>query len=199
MLVRTASGKRRALGYSYGMLFRELVASTPSTMPTAEGRDPSAKTLHSRDGVVVLEVGRVCVAIWRGAVTNVSFGWQRDGLAQVVRNHPEGAAFLCVIEPTAKPPDDALRKASNRMIADHGDALKCVAVVIEGEGFRAAITRGVISGMALLHPRRTPGASFSNIGEALGWIHLRVPLQSILTFSKKIEEGRALLGEAVFS
>src|ERR1700722_19753412 len=114
--------------------------------PRSEALAPS-KTLHCREGVVVAEAGRVCVVIWRGAVTESSFGLQRDGLAQVVRNHPEGSAFLCVIEPTAKPPNDDLRVASTRMIEGHGTHLACVAVVIEGEGFRAAITRGVISGM----------------------------------------------------
>jgi len=146
------------------------------------------------DGVVVGELGRVCVAIWRGAATQERFEHQRAGLAEVIRNHPDGAGFLCVIEPTSAPPNDRLRRASIEMITSHGELLKCVAVVIEGEGFRAAIARSVLSGMRLIFRQNKPPASaFSKVGEAVGWMqrYVRIVVPE-LTLSG-IEELRSLL------
>jgi hypothetical protein len=159
----------------------------------AQRRAVIVNTLHCGDGLVVAEMGAVCVVIWRGEVTQVSFAWQKAGLAHVVRSHPAGAAFLCVIEPTAKPPDDELRKASTRMVDDHGDQLKCVAVVVEGEGFRAAIARSVISGMALLHQRKSPGRAFSNVRKALEWIDGIIPLDAT-HLAQEVEGQRVKLG-----
>lgn len=129
-----------------------------------------SRILHRGDGVAVAEIGRICVTIWRDGVTPSRFEKQRAGLEQVVRNQPDGAGFLCVIEPTAKPPNDELRRASTEMVDSHGTRLKCVAVVIEGEGFRAAVTRSVVSGMALLFSRRMPGKTFSSVADALRWM-----------------------------
>lgn len=152
------------------------------------------RVIHARDGVAVGEVGRVCVAIWRGAVTGVSFEWQRSGLAEVVARYPQGAAFMCVIEPTAKPPKEELRQASVQMIASHGTRLKCVAIVIEGEGFGAAIARGVISGMVYLRSRLNPGHSFSDVRAALQWMDQYVPIEPALhLMAARVEELRALL------
>jgi hypothetical protein len=152
------------------------------------------RVIHCRNGVAVAEVGRLCVAIWRGAVTDVSFEWQRSGLAEVVAHHPQGVAFLCVIEPTAKPPREELRQASIRMIASHGARLKCVAVVIEGEGFGAAITRGVISGMAHLRSRKNPASAFSDVRAALRWIHPFIPVEPIAQIVvSRVDELRVLL------
>src|SRR5260221_13926411 len=92
-------------------------------LPTA------ARVLSSTDGIAIAEVEPVCVVIWRDGVVPARFEKQRAGLAEVVDRHPGVAGFLCIIEPTAKPPDDKLRRASTDMLLSHGDRLKCVACV----------------------------------------------------------------------
>ena len=129
-----------------------------------------AVTLYADDDVAVGHVGNVCVAIWRGAVTVPSFEKQRDNLSLVVNKHPEGAAFVCVIEPTAKPPNEELRRASVEMIASHKSVLRANAVVVEGVGFSAALTRGVISGMRLLFREDTPSKVFASVVESATWV-----------------------------
>ncbi len=150
--------------------------------------------LYSGDGVAVVEIGPLCVAIWRGSVTQASFARQKDGLAHVVKAHPDGAAFMCVIEPTSSPPDDELRRASTRMLAEHGELLRCVAIVIEGDGFRAAIARSVIVGMSLFYPRRQPASTFPNVGAGLTWVHQHVPIATRVGAIAEIEKARELLG-----
>jgi hypothetical protein len=135
--------------------------------------------------LTVAQVGVVCVALWRGAVTRALFDRQRSGLTEVVDCHPEGAGFLCVIESTAKPPEDTeLRRASAQMIMDHGDRVKCVACVVEGNGFRSAINRGALTGMVLLQRGKLPPLNiFANVPDATSWFarHLRGHSASDLT------------------
>lgn len=113
----------------------------------------------------------MCVVIWRDAVVLSRFEKQKQGLAAVVAQNPGKAAFLFVVEPTAAPPDERLRKASMQMIADHQGGLRCVAGVIEGTGFKASVTRSVLAGITLLLGKRdVPITYFSRVSEATRWV-----------------------------
>ncbi len=131
----------------------------------------ATRVLFCGDGLAVAEIGPVCVVIWRDAVTRSRFEKQKAGLAEVVARHQGEAGFLCIVEPTAAPPDDQLRRASTEMIESHENRLKCVAGVIEGSGFKAAVTRSVMSGMALLLARRqAPVQYFARVDIAARWM-----------------------------
>jgi hypothetical protein len=161
--------------------------------PAPPQRQGSIRILHSSDGVAVGEVGPVCIVIWREAVIKARFDRQVAGLAEVVKRNPEGTCFICVVEPTATPPDDKLRKASVEMVASHGEKLKCVACVIEGTGFRAAVGRSVLSGMALLFGRReTPLSFFANASAAARWMAQYVKINP-LEVAKSVETIRKAL------
>jgi len=156
-------------------------------------RPGSVRILHSGDGIAVGEVGPVCVVIWREAVIKSRFDRQAAGLAEVVKRNPEGSCFLCVVEPSAAPPDDKLRAASVEMVASHGERLKCVACVIEGTGFRAAVGRSVLSGMALLFGRRdTPLSFFANTSAATRWMGQYLKINPI-ELVKSVETVRKAL------
>lgn len=102
----------------------------------------------------VATIGPVCIVVWRENVTAERFRRQELALQDVVRRYPREAGFLCVVEAGTTPPDERLRNASAEMIDAHGDRLRCLACVIEGSGFRAALTRSALSGIALLIARR---------------------------------------------
>ncbi len=157
--------------------------------------EPGAvRMMHADDGLVLAEISNVFVAIWRAPASKARFEWQRFCMAESVERHPKGTAFLCVIEPTSDPPDDELRRASAAMIAEHQRRLRCVGVAVEGRGFRAAITRGVLSGMVLLLPNRTVPISYlSNVSEAAEWIGRHFMLQSTDEFVSGVERARAQL------
>jgi hypothetical protein len=155
---------------------------------------PPVRLMHAADGIALAEVSNVFVAIWRAPASRALFDWQRFCMAECVQRHPKGTAFLCVIEPTSKPPDDELRRASAEMIGEHQDRLRCVGVVIEGEGFRAAITRGVLSGMVLLLPnRKVPVSYLSSVAEAAGWMGGHFPIPSPQSFGVGVGRVRAQL------
>jgi hypothetical protein len=156
-------------------------------------RNPNVVRMIRCDGTIaVAETGPVCVAIWRGAVTKTPFEWQRAGLAETVQRHPRGAAFMCVVETSAKPPDDELRKASAQLILSHGDRLKCTACVIEGEGFVTAMHRGVLTGMILLTMKRKSLISvFATVPDSVRWMREYLPLPSEQEIISSVEYVRS--------
>ncbi len=154
----------------------------------------STRVIHCADGLAVAEIEHVCVAIWRAAVTKPLFERQREGLAEVVNRKPGASGFLCVIEPSSKPPNDELRRAAAEMIASHGERLTSVAVVIEGSGFGAALIRGVLSGMVLvLRNRKVPISYFASVWPAARWLSEYLPLSSVEKFALSVESVRSRL------
>ncbi|MFT3924101.1 MAG: hypothetical protein QM778_16315 [Myxococcales bacterium] len=149
--------------------------------------------LYSGDGVIVGEVGPLCVVIWRDEVTRERFEQQRMGLERVVRKHRPNAAFVCVVEADTKPPSEELRKASTQMLEGFQSDLACTAGVIEGAGFKAALTRSVLSGITLLvRNRKSPVSYFATVSEATAWIATHMPIDP-LALSRHVENLRAQL------
>jgi hypothetical protein len=154
------------------------------------------RLIHCDSAVAVAETGAICVVIWRGAVTKVPFEWQRHGLDEVVKRHPRGAAFLCLVEATAKAPEDELRRASSQMVQVHGEQLKCVACVIEGQGFKAAINRGALAGMVLLlRNKKTAVSVFAQLREAARWMAGHIEMRSVDDFTRTVEDIRSKFPE----
>jgi hypothetical protein len=151
-----------------------------------------SRLIHGDDALAVGEVGAICVVVWNGKVTAEPFEKQRAGLAEVVARHPEGAAFLCLVQSTAKPPEDDLRKASSQMIQAHVGRLKCVACVMEGEGFKAAINRGAVAGMVLLlRDRKLPVSVFAKVDAAADWMSRHMEVRSTRSLVAGVEEIRS--------
>ncbi len=157
----------------------------------------TARIISSSGGVGIMEIGPICAVLWREGVTAPRFEKQRAALAEVVDKHPGQAAFLCIIEPTAHPPDDKLRRASTDMVLGHGDRLKCVAGVIEGTGFRAAVTRSALSTITMFMANRKGRISvFSEITGALRWMVQSAKIDVGPRAASEIERLRGMLPPA---
>ena len=154
-----------------------------------------AIVLSTTGGLALGELGPLCIALWRGAVTREHFDRQAAALAQVVARHPGRAGFMCIVEPGATPPNEELRRASAEMIESHAERLVFVAAVIEGTGFQASVARSVLTAISLFIPRRkTRTAYFSSAAPAASWAreHASLPKENeIVAF---VEELRAKLG-----
>src|SRR6187551_1020728 len=117
---------------------------TPSSQDASKLRD-HAPLVQLGDGVAISQIGGVCMALWRKKPTASTFEMQRAYLDSAVKKLSGRVVFMCVVEGGTEPPEDDIRKASSTMITSHGEALKAVAIVVEGSGFKAAISRTVIS------------------------------------------------------
>ena len=103
-------------------------------------------------------------------------------------------SFLCVIEPTSGPPDDELRRASAKMVAEHQPSIRCIACVVEGSGFRSAVARSALSAIALIIGRRSmPLTVFAEVGPAAEWMASRVGQLHGRALAAHVEQLRARL------
>jgi hypothetical protein len=143
-------------------------------VPPDHARDRSlgdSAAIHScEDRLGLAEVGSVCLVVWQGEVTKARFIRQRAALESVVARYPRRAGMICAIDHTTPPPDEQMRRATTDMIENLGDRLGFIMCVIEGSGFRAAMTRSILSGMALVLRRNKTQIKFTAlIQEAAAW------------------------------
>ena len=144
-------------------------------------------------GLLIAMIGPVCLALWRSKPTPQLFEIQRSHLHAAIARQPGKIAFLCVVEPHADPPDETERAASTHMISSQGENLAGVACVIEGSGFRAAITRTVLSGMVFMIRTPAPIKLFDGVRIAAPWLARCVGYSALPGLESEVERGRALL------
>ncbi len=142
---------------------------------SSAGMHSRATVVHRSDDLVMAEMRGIAIAIWRRKPNRELFEIQRKCLSEVVAKNKGKAGFVCVVEPTSEPPDDDIRKAASQMITVHEKNLKCVALVIEGTGFRSAITRTVLSGILLLVRTPSPIKFFDVCKPACMWLSTQIP------------------------
>lgn len=148
--------------------------------------------MHSGNGLVMAEMAGVSIALWRRKPNHELFDIQKRCLDEVVSRNKGRAAFICVVEPSSEPPDDDIRKAASLMISAHEKNIKGVALVIEGAGFRAAITRTVLSGIVMLIRSPAPIKFFDVPKPACMWLGSLLPV-SRDALMDEIEKLRGLL------
>jgi hypothetical protein len=138
---------------------------------------------HESDGLVTASFEQICVAIWNRKPTRPLFDHQRAALAGCVLRYPGRALFLCIVSNQADPPEQDVRDASVKMILGHERKLAGCACVIEGSGFRAAITRTVLTGMTLVARTPIPISFFDQVSAACDWLQPRAgrPLRDLTT------------------
>ena len=149
------------------------------------------KITYKGKGLMMASYAHVCVAVWSVKPTPELFEIQRRELAAAVARNPGQAFFICVVSPTADPPDQELREASSKMVASHvGKMLGC-AGVIEGSGFRAAITRTVLTGMLIFTRSPVPYTFCDTIPAACAWIEARSGQKPLTKLPSLLDAARS--------
>lgn len=164
-----------------------------STHDATKQRDAKAEIVHVGDGLVVAQIGHVCVVIWRKKPTRERFEIQRSRLEAAVKKQPGRTVFMCLVEAGTEPPDDDVRRASSSMVTGHGSDLKAVACVIEGAGFKAAISRTVLSGIQFLIRSPSPIKFFETAASGAAWLSQYVPIGNLMSFVEQVEVARKSL------
>ena len=118
---------------------------------------------------------------------------QRAHLHAAIKRDPGNVVFLCVVSVKADPPDEAERRGSADMITSQGNKLLGVACVVEGVGFRAAITRTVLTGMMLLIRTPSPLKLFESVRLAAPFLARCSKRSSLSQLEAECERGRALM------
>lgn len=145
---------------------------------------------YVQDGLLVGTIGPVSLAIWRSKPTRELFEIQRRELVAAVARNPGKVAFLCVVEASSDAPEQELRDASAAMITSLGSKLAACACVIEGSGFRAAITRTVLTGMTLITRSAAPNRFFEHVSSASTWLNERLGRSRDSGLAENVEFAR---------
>jgi len=151
---------------------------------------PLQITLRS-EGLLLGGFGHVCVAVWNSKPTMALFESQRAALAATVMRHPGRALFLCIVSSKADPPDQDVRDGSAKMIISHDRQLAGCACVIEGSGFRAAITRTVLTGITLVMRTPSPFGFSDSVTGGCQWLGQHSPRGSLAGLVEEIARVRA--------
>lgn len=141
-------------------------------------------------GLILGSYRNVFFALWSTKPTPELFQLQRAGLAGAVSAAPGNIFFLCLVSPNADPPEQAERDASSQMITSHGSRLLGTACVVEGSGFRAAITRTVLTGIVLFIRTPAPIAFFETVDAAAFWMQRRVPTTDLSQLAIELDKIR---------
>jgi len=163
----------------------------PTLQHGAQARATELQIIHHAEGLLVASFGPVLVSAWSTKPVPRLFEIQRAQLAAAVARNPGKQMFLCVVAPNADPPDQAEREASAKMITSQGDKLAACACVIEGSGFRAAITRTVLTGIVLLVRTPSPVTFFESVESASFWLQKRTDGVSLTPLAEKLAAARA--------
>jgi hypothetical protein len=162
----------------------------------SETKAPELAVGHCAGGLLLGSVGPVCLALWQTKPTRELVAIQRAYLARAVAHDPGHVAFVCAVAASAHAPDEAERAASAAMINEHGAKLAAVACVIEGSGFRAAITRTVLSGIVFVVRSPSPIRLFESVTAATPWLARQLGRADIAHFPAQFELARACLSGA---
>jgi hypothetical protein len=142
------------------------------------------------EALVMGTLGCLCVAIWSQKPDHAHVRIQRERLEAVVAHQQKRSGFLCVVADRTEPPAQPEREASAAMIASHDGKLDAVACVIEGSGFRSAISRTAISGMILLLRKVPPVRVFDQVELAVPWLSARLVAADFSTLAESIARAR---------
>jgi hypothetical protein len=148
------------------------------------------QVIYRSNALVTAELGKVCLIYWRRQPNAATFSIQKQSLDSVVRKHGSGVGVICVVEEQCDPPEEEIRKASSRMIIDHGERIVCVGCVIEGSGFRAAITRAALSGITFMIRTPAPIKFFITPHLAAKWVASQMPVGQPEEFVQNVERLR---------
>ena len=141
------------------------------TSPAVEGMIVHALHAHWALG----ELGPCLIVIWRGVVTEEALRVINARIWDMTQARPGRFAYINVIERNSPAPSAPLRKLAMEGLARPGAAMTCKCAVIEGNEFRSAMVRAVMTGMALLRTQDQPTKFFKTTQEMAVWVasHLR--------------------------
>jgi hypothetical protein len=132
--------------------------------------DAVKRILGRGEGYVFTAHQNVMIASWRAQGTGPLIGALARALGSFVAAHPEGISNIHIIAaglPLATP---EAREALSALMKVHDGALACAGTVLDGTGFWASATRGVIMSLQLLAPSSYAMRTCASDAELVAWM-----------------------------
>jgi hypothetical protein len=134
--------------------------------------------------------GPLAISIWDAPPRIEDARVAADLLATLARREPR-MLVMAVLGPDTPPPESAVRDTLAKKLAEIGDKVRCVANVVEGQGFRAATMRAVLTGMVLVIRPKYPQMACATIMEGSHFVAEQSELRlDPLTLANAVRELR---------
>lgn len=121
------------------------------------------------DHIIMVWERSVCV-VWKRATTLAGIEKLSSVYKEQAVRYPDGIYLLTIVEPTAPLPPPEAREALAIFLRSGGGRTRLSAVVHEGNGFRAAAVRSVVTGLAMLVRLPYPHEIFATVDQAARWL-----------------------------
>jgi len=112
----------------------------------------------------------VVLVNWRIATAPAAPRELRDITERFIDARPSGIAWFVIIEAAAPLPSAEARESLAGTLRDFGGRMHASAVVMEGQGFRAAAVRSVVTGVVLVSRLPHPHRVFHAAPEGCAWL-----------------------------
>jgi len=109
------------------------------------------------------------VAIWKTATTIDLVRVVGSTLQTLAQEHERGIGLIQVIGETHPALSSDVHRELQKMLVGASANLRCSTVVFEGQGFRAAAVRSVVTGLAMLARLPFPHHIFATVPIAVEW------------------------------
>jgi hypothetical protein len=112
------------------------------------------------------------ITVWRQPATLEALRELREVERRLLRINPKGVSGITVMEPSSfdRMMGAAEREEASSMAKEFNDRTLAGTYIFEGEGFRAAMARAVVSGILLVSRARYPHKVFPSVEDGLSWL-----------------------------
>jgi hypothetical protein len=140
---------------------------TQTPLPPAEA---AIQVLGQGPGYLFTAHHNVFIACWSAQGTGLLIAKLARTFAAFVAMHPKGVSNVHLIAAGLPLATSEARQALGALMKQYGGNVACVGTVLEGSGFWASATRGVIVGLQLLAPTSFAMQTCGTVSELVEWM-----------------------------
>jgi hypothetical protein len=139
-----------------------------SVKPTAP--PPANRDIAEGEGYLFTAHHNVLISCWTAQGTAPLIEKLGNALGAFIALHPEGVSNVHVIAAGLPLATNEARDALAALMKVHGAHVACVGTVLEGSGFWASATRGVIVGLQLMARNMFAMRTCATVSELVDWL-----------------------------
>jgi hypothetical protein len=148
--------------------------------------DGGLQLLVKDDDYLLATWRRIVIVVWKGNTTFESVTRVGEAINSLARKEGPAGLFI-VTDVTAPLPPALVRKTAANILATAPIGYFCV--TFEGNGFRAAAVRGVVTSITMFTTHAFPHRAFSNIEEAAVWVSEQTRFNGLLRIQSSALEA----------
>ncbi len=109
------------------------------------------------------------IMVWRVKTLLPAVQRAKLVMRELAKAHPNGIASLAIVEQTALPPEQDVRRELSALLSGGAGHVKSSSVVHEGTGFKAATVRGVVTALSMFGKLPFPHVIHATVSESAEW------------------------------